>query len=141
MTRRTNLQLESVQEDRAIRVVLAARDRRFLEVTSFLLARKGFEIDAVRNPEHLLGVVERTRPDVVIVDGMDSLTVTARTIAAIEGLSYPVAVLVVAEAPEMASPQTVRLLDKWTSFDRLVDEVERLSADTDERTEVSHGHW
>jgi CheY-like chemotaxis protein len=136
--RKANLHLESVEHGRAIRVVLAARDRRFLEVTSFLLGRKGFVIDAVRNPEHLLEVVERTRPDVVIVDGMDSLTVTARTIAAIEALSHPVAVLVVAEAPEVASPKTVRLLHKWTPFDRLVDEVERLS-DTNGHREVSHG--
>jgi CheY-like chemotaxis protein len=135
----TNLHLESLEPGSGTRVVLAARDRRFLEVTSFLLERKGFVIDAVRNPDHLLEVVDRTRPDVVIVDGMDSLTVTARTIAAIEALSYPVAVLVVAEAPEVASPKTVRLLHKWTSFDQLVDEVERLSVDAHHEREVSHG--
>jgi CheY-like chemotaxis protein len=139
VTQSTNLHLESVEPGTGIRVVLAARDRRFLEVTSFLLERKGFAIDAVRNPDHLLEVVDRTRPDVVIVDGMDSLTVTARTIAAVEALSHPVAVLVVAEAPEVSSPKTVRLLHKWTSFDRLVDEVERLSADTHQDKEVSHG--
>lgn len=137
--RRVNGHLESVEPGRGIRVVLAARDRRFLDVTSFLLGRKGFVIDSVSKPEHLLPVVERHRPDVVIVDGTDSLTVTARTIAAIEALTYPVAVLVVAEAPEMASPKTVRLLHKWTSFDRLVDEVERLSANGQGPEEVSHG--
>lgn len=133
------MHLESVEPSGGIRVVLAAHDRRFLEVTSFLLGRQGFVIEAVRNPKDLLDVVEWSRPDVVIVDGMDSLTVTARTIAAIEALSYPVAVLVVAEAPEVESPKTVRLLHKWTSFDRLVDEVERLSADAHGEREASHG--
>jgi chemotaxis response regulator CheB len=137
--RRVNGHLESVGPGHGIRVVLAARDRRFLDVTSFLLGRKGFVIDSVSKPERLLGVVERHRPDVVILDGTDSLPVTARMIAAIEALPYPVAVLVVAEAPEVASPKTVRLLHKWTSFDRLVDEVERLSADTHGPKEVSHG--
>jgi chemotaxis response regulator CheB len=137
--RRLNGHLESVEQSEGIRVVLAARDRRFLDVTSFLLGRKGFVIDSVSKPEQLLRVVERHRPDVVILDGTDSLTVTARTIAAIEALAYPVAVLVVAEAPEMASPRTVRLLHKWTPFDRLVDEVERLSADAQGPEEVSHG--
>jgi chemotaxis response regulator CheB len=137
--RRLNGHLESVEQSEGIRVVLAARDRRFLDVTSFLLGRKGFVIDSVSKPEQLLRVVERHRPDVVIVDGTDSLTVTARTIAAIEALAYPVAVLVVAEAPEMASPRTVRLLHKWTPFDCLVDEVERLSADAQGPEEVSHG--
>jgi CheY-like chemotaxis protein len=136
--RRTKGHLESVEPARSIRVVLAARDRRFLHVTSFLLGRKGFVIDCVRTPEQLLLVVERHRPDVVILDGADSLTVTARTVAAIEALSYPVALLVVAEAPEVSSPKTVRLLHKWTSFERLVDEVERLSADNAHK-EVSHG--
>lgn len=135
----TRPHLESVEPGRSIRVVLAAHDRRFLRVTSFLLGRKGFLIDSVRKPENLLRVVEKSRPDVVILDGTDSLTATARTVAAIEALSYPVAVLVVAEAPEVSSPKSVRLLHKWTSFDQLVDEVERLSADTDEQKEVSHG--
>jgi len=131
--------LASVEPGDGIRVVLAAADRRFLDVTSFLLARKGFVIDAVARPEHVVSVVERHQPDVVILDGTDSLTMMAQAIGAIEALPHPVAVLVVAEAPEIASAKTVRLLHKWTSFDRLVDEVERLSADVREPKEVSHG--
>jgi DNA-binding NtrC family response regulator len=136
---RTKAHLESVEPDRSIRVVLAARDRRFVHVTSFLLGRKGFLIESVRTTEHLLEVVETHRPEVVILDGTDSLTVTARAIAAIEALPYHVAVLVVAEAPEVSSPKSVRLLHKWTSFDRLLDEVERLSENADGPEEVSHG--
>jgi DNA-binding NtrC family response regulator len=128
--------LESVEPGRRIRVVLAARDRRFLRVTSFLLARDGFLVDSTRKLEDLPEIVQRHRPDVVILDGMDSLTMTARAIAGLEALPYSVAVLVVAEAPEASSPRSVRLLHKWTSFDRLVHEVERLS---EGNGEISHG--
>jgi len=128
--------LESVEHERRIRVVLAARDRRFLRVTSFLLARDGFLVDSTRKLEDLPEIVQRHRPDVVILDGMDSLTMTARAIAGLEALPYSVAVLVVAEAPEASSPRSVRLLHKWTSFDRLVHEVERLS---EGNGEISHG--
>jgi DNA-binding NtrC family response regulator len=128
--------LESVEPERRIRVVLAARDRRFLRVTSFLLARDGFLVDSTRKLEDLPDMVQRHRPDVVILDGMDSLTMTARAIAGLEALPFSVAVLVVAEAPEASSPRSVRLLHKWTSFDRLVHEVERLSA---VNGEISHG--
>ena len=121
------------------RVVLAVRDRRFLRVTSFLLAREGFLVTSTRKLEDLLGMVQRHRPDVVILDGMDSLTATARALAEIEALPYPVAVLVVAEVPEASSPTSVRLLHKWTSFDRIVEEVERISNDARGKGEVSHG--
>lgn len=133
------LHLESVMPFRC-RVVLAARDRRFLRVTSFLLAREGFVVDSTRRLEDLLELVQRQRPDVVILDGMDSLTMTARALAEIEALPYSVAVLVVAEVPEASSPTSVRLLHKWTSFDQLLDEVERLSDNTQGKDEISHGH-
>jgi CheY-like chemotaxis protein len=137
MIQKSNGHLASVEAADGIRVVLAGSDRRLLRVTSFLLGRKGFLIDSVRTTDELVQVVERQRPDVVILDGSDSLAGTTRAIAAIEALSYPVAVLVVAEAPDVSSPRSLRLLHKWTSFDRLVDEVERLWADTHGQ-EVSH---
>ncbi|MEK6275154.1 MAG: hypothetical protein AABM30_07420 [Actinomycetota bacterium] len=132
------LHLENVVPFRC-RVVLAARDRRFLRVTSFLLAREGFLVDATRRLEDLLGMVQRHRPNVVILDGMDSLTMTARALAEIEALPYSVAVLVVAEVPEASSPTSVRLLHKWTGFDQLLQEVERLSDDARGKGEISHG--
>ena len=132
------LHLEKVAPYRS-RVVLAVRDRRFLRVTSFLLAREGFLVTSTRKLEDLLAMVQRHRPDVVILDGMDSLTATARALAEIEALPYPVAVLVVAEVPEASSPTSVRLLHKWTSFDRIVEEVERISNDARGKGEVSHG--
>jgi len=132
------LHLENIAPFRS-RVVLAARDRRFLRVTSFLLARQGFLVHSTRRLEDLLDLVQRKRPDVVILDGMDSLTMTARALAEVEALPYSVAVLVVAEVPEASSPTSVRLLHKWTSFDQLLDEVERLSEDSQGKGEVSHG--
>ena len=132
------MRLENIVPFRC-RVVLAACDRRFLRVTSFLLAREGFIVDSTRRLEDLLDMVKRHRPDVVILDGMDSLTMTARALAEIQALPYSVAVLVVAEVPEASTPTSVRLLHKWTSFDSLLSEVERLSEDSRGKAEVSHG--
>jgi chemotaxis response regulator CheB len=114
---------------RGFRVIVASRDPRFLRVTSFLLGRKEFVVESTRRPELLLEAVAHHRPDVVILDEADSLSVSASAIAKIEQLPYPVAVLVVAEAPAAESATSVRVLHKWTSFDRLVQEVERLCAD------------
>jgi DNA-binding NtrC family response regulator len=136
--RGVRVHLENVVPLRS-RVVLAARDRRFLRVTSFLLAREGFLVNSTRRLEDLLEMVQRHRPDVVILDGMDSLTMTARALAEIEALPYSVAVLVVAEVPEASSPTSLRLLHKWTSFERLVQEVERLSDGVKGEGEISHG--
>jgi DNA-binding NtrC family response regulator len=132
------LQLENIAPFRS-RIVLAARDRRFLRVTSFLLSREGFIVESTRRLEDLLELIQRHRPEVVILDGMDSLAVAARALAEIEALPYPVAVLVVAEAPKVSSPTSVRLLHKWTSFERLVQEVERLSEDAQGDGKIAHG--
>jgi chemotaxis response regulator CheB len=122
--------VEGADSWRGFRVVLASRDPRFLRVTSFLLGRKDFVVESTRSPERLLEAVARHRPDVVILDEADSLSLSARAIAGIEQLPYPVAVLVVAEAPAAESGTSVRLLHKWTSFDRLVQEVERLCSES-----------
>jgi DNA-binding NtrC family response regulator len=136
VTRRLHLHLESIAP---VRIVLAARDPHFLRVTSFLLAREGFMVDSTRRLEDLLDMVKRYRPNVVILDGMDSLTRTAQALVEIEALPHPVSVLVVAEVPEASAPTNVRLLHKWTPFERLVQEVERAS-ENGEGKEISHEH-
>lgn len=135
MTRWRHLRLETVAP---ARIVLAARDPHFLRVTRFLLAREGFTVDSTRQLEDLLDMVKRYRPNVVILDGMDSLTRTAQALVEIEALPYTVSVLVVAEVPEASAPTSVRLLHKWTPFERLVQEVERASEDGRGKEGISH---
>lgn len=113
---------------RPVRILLVGRDRRFLRTASVLLSRRGCEVIEVRRPSQLLAHVERERPDVVVLDGSDSLNATARTVAALESLARRVHTLVVYESGEQDALRDVRLLPKWGSFDEIVLEVERLHA-------------
>lgn len=108
---------------RRIRVLLLSRDRRFLRVTAFLLRRRGFVVESGARPEAAL--VERHRPDVVVIDGNGSVRDAVRSLAEIETRWPAVAFLVVcAEAPERRG-LLFRFVPKWSAGDRLADEVER----------------
>ena len=111
-----------------IRVLLVARDRRFLRMAAALLEQRGCTVEATERPSELLPIVRRGRTDVVVVDGSGSLTAAVRAIAAVAALDPPVGGVVVAEG---ASRQlgTLRVLAKWGPFDSLVHEVERAALD------------
>lgn len=113
---------------RPIRVLVAARDRRFLRTAGMLLSRHGFDVTQVEWPSDLFERVRRERPNVVVLDSSDSLSATAKTAAALEALPRPVAALIVYEASERDPPRSLRMLPKWGAFDELVSEVERLYA-------------
>jgi DNA-binding NtrC family response regulator len=112
--------LDNVRALRRLRVLVAARDRRFLRVAGFLLARGGFEVESTARPRDLLRVVERQPPDIVILDGSESLVEAARCAAAFEALYPHVTVIVVSDDGASASSVNLRVFDKWKSFERLV---------------------
>ena len=64
-----------------LRVLLSGRDRRFLRVTSFLLAQRGYDVHDT-SPRKTLEAVERHRADVVLLETETSRTVAGRKIAA-----------------------------------------------------------
>jgi DNA-binding NtrC family response regulator len=111
--------LGNVRALRQLRVLVAARDRRFLRVAGFLLARGGFDVESTSRPRDLLQVLERQPADIVILDGSESLAEAARSVAAVEALHPHVTVLVVSD--DGAAPTVnLRVFDKWKSFERLV---------------------
>jgi DNA-binding NtrC family response regulator len=111
--------LDNVRALRRLRVLVATRDRRFLRVAGFLLARDEFEVESTARPRDLLQVIERQPPDIVILDASESLAEAARCVAAAEALHPHVTVLVVSD-DAAASTINLRVFEKWKSFEQLV---------------------
>jgi chemotaxis response regulator CheB len=108
---------------RRIRVLLLSGDRRFLRVTAFLLRRKGFVVETGARPE--VALVERSQPDVVVIDGNGSVRDAVRSLAEIEARWPAVALLVVSEEAPERRGFLFRFMPKWSAGDKLADEVER----------------
>jgi CheY-like chemotaxis protein len=113
---------------RAIRVLLVGRDQRFLRMADMLLRRHGCEVASIERPSELLDRVERQRPNVVVLDGSESVSATARAVAALEALALPVSTVIVYEGAQDDPLRQLRLLPKWAGFDEIVSEVERVYA-------------
>jgi hypothetical protein len=111
---------------RPIRVLLVGRDRRFLRTVAVLLGRRGCEVTAIERPADLLGTVALQRPNVVLLDGSDSISATAKAAAALDALPAPVSSLIVYEGLRQEPLRQLRLLPKWGAFDAIASEVERL---------------
>ena len=110
----------NVRPLRRVRVLVAARDRRFVAAAMFVLTRRGFLVESAR-PADVLATVERTAPDVVVLDGSEALASAGRIAAAVEG-DYPgTSVVLVSENRHHATST----LPKWKAFARLIEEIER----------------
>ena len=108
-----------------LRVLLSGRDRRFLRVTSFLLAQRGYEVHDT-SPRKTLEAVERHRADIVLLETDASRTMAARKIAALQALAAAPSVLVVVEGDddEQQRWQGLPAVRKWTPIDTLVAQIE-----------------
>jgi CheY-like chemotaxis protein len=109
-----------------IRVLVVGRDRRFLRAVDVLLSRHGCEVAHVDRPSELLDRVRGQHPNVVLLDGSDSISATADAVATLEGLPTPVPTLIVYEGTAGESLRRLSLLPKWGPFEELLSEVERL---------------
>jgi hypothetical protein len=106
---------------RRVRVLVGARDRRFIAAATFVLTRRGFAVESAE-PGDVLAHVERTAPNVVVLDGTEALARAGRTAAAIEG-DYPgTCVLLVSENDH----DVKSALPKWDAFAHLIGEIERV---------------
>ena len=118
--------MAKVRPLRPPRVVVAVADARFVRIASFLLARRGFEVQATKRPRELLELLERRTADAVILDGTRSFTDAARLAGAVEALHPEMTVIVVADDPQPVAPlHNLQLFPKWTSFDELASNIER----------------
>jgi CheY-like chemotaxis protein len=111
-----------------LRVLLSGRDRRFLRVTSFLLAQRGYDVHDT-SPRKTLEAVERHRADVVLLETETSRTVAGRKIAALQALAAAPSVLLVVEGDdeEQERWQGLPAVRKWAPIDTLVAEIEAVA--------------
>ncbi|HYS70108.1 MAG TPA: hypothetical protein VEM14_07675 [Gemmatimonadaceae bacterium] len=109
-----------------LRVLLSGRDRRFLRVTSFLLAQRGYDVQE-SSPRKTLETAERHRSDVVLLETNDSRVMAARKVAALQALPTAPSVLVVFDdknEEEMDRWKGLAAVTKWTPIENLVEQVE-----------------
>jgi hypothetical protein len=108
-----------------LRVLLSGSDRRFLRVTSFLLAIRGYDVQDT-SPRKTLDSVERHRADVVLLETGPSRTIAARKIASLQALASAPSVLLVVDGndDEEQGWQGLPAVKKWMPIDTLVSQIE-----------------
>ena len=115
----------NIRRVRPVRVLVAADDPRFLAVATILLSRAGFDVFSTARLDDVVTIVERDRPNAVVLDATNAVTAAARCAAAVERLRFPVHVLVVSDDPAARAP--FARFEKWDSFSEIVAEIERVS--------------
>ena len=114
----------SLRELARIRVLLVARDRRFLRVAGAFLFAEGHAVEASERPSELLELVHRLHTDVAVIDASGSLGEAARAAASLQALPSAVAAVLVADR-ERTSPATgLSLLPKWGRLEELAARIE-----------------
>ena len=106
-----------------LRVLVSGRDRRFVRVTSFLLAQRGYDV-AQSSPKKTLETVERHRSDVVLLETSNVRVIVARQVAALQALPVAPSVLVAFDGDEEDSWQGLSTVQKWTPVETLVEQIE-----------------
>lgn len=102
----------------SMRVMVLSADRRFREIASLLLMRRGCSVAVGENSRALAERLERDRTEVVVIDAERSLAAAARMATAIDALSHPVGIVVVNDQAE-ADLTSFHAVPKWGSFDEL----------------------
>jgi uncharacterized membrane protein (UPF0127 family) len=102
-------------EAKALRILVSTRDRHFRRVAEFLLTRQGMQPEFERDTDAAVELAERTRPDVVLLDGSQSLASVARGLNRLSLLDPSIRVVVVGDEV-FETPKTLSVLPKWGSF-------------------------
>jgi uncharacterized membrane protein (UPF0127 family) len=121
-----NVRPDDSHRDGPLRVAVASSDSRFLRVAQFLLSRKAFDVETFRDARLLMKSPQPS--DVVVLDSSASLVTTARLMRELAVANPSTKFVVVGDVSstddaERVANQTLRVLPKWHSFDRLVDEI------------------
>ncbi len=106
-----------------VSVILAAADTPFLNIASFLLERAGVDVERARDGASLNELVERRRPDVVVLDASGGGDAAERSLLELSTRHPDIGVVVVAEPA--AAALALGALPKWGTFDGLQAAIER----------------
>ena len=102
----------------SMNVMVLSTDRRFRELASLLLMRRGCTVTVGADGRKLTERLEHDDTEVVIIDAERSLASAARLAGTIDALGRPVGIVVVNDQAE-ADLTKFQTVPKWGSFDRL----------------------
>ena len=106
------------------RVLLVGRDRNYLAKASERLRAHGFRVATSCRPSEIADLVNRLDLNVAVVDGSHYLAATIRSLAAIDVIPTPLAVVTVADDALISPISRADVLPKWGSLADLVEHVE-----------------
>jgi len=108
-----------------LRVLLSGQDRRFIRVTAFLLALRGYDVTEAE-PGEAVHAAARHRADVVVLESGLSRAVAASRVAQLGALAAaPGVVMVTDDGKNLWSGQPT--VEKWTPLEQLVGAIESAS--------------
>jgi len=110
-------------------VLLGTGDVRFLKLARFLLTHNHFDVQVTKRIVNAATLVERSRPDVVVIDASDSLGDAARAVAAIEALHPHVGVVVVCDGEPPRWTTGLKVTEKWEALETLPEDIRLLAED------------
>ena len=117
--------LGNVRALQPARVALTGRDKRFIKVASFLLARRGFDVSHATDDAELMKLADKQSIDVVVLDASMSLSASLRTAAALSAVYPNVRIILATERSSDDLTSTYKRIDKWRGLSGLPDEVVR----------------
>lgn len=117
--------VDNVHALQPARVVVSGRDKRFVRVASFLLARRGFDVSHATNHDDLLDLTDKQTVDVVVLDATFSLSSSLRTAAALTALHPNLRILLATDRYTSRAGEQYTQIEKWRGLDALPDEVTR----------------
>jgi DNA-binding NtrC family response regulator len=121
--------LANVRPLRPVRLLVAGRDQRYVRAMAFLLGRRGYDARAGLTANSLFRDVEEHKPEVVVLVEADSFGDTLGLAVQVLGLSDGVSVVVATNRADAPPANRLRFVEKWASFDVLVEAVERAWAE------------
>ena len=110
---------------RALRVLVASSDPRFLRLARFLLGGRDFEVEELTSPERLPEAILDPTVDIAVLDGADTVAEAFRTANATRARRPEIPVIIAADTGGK-SPSGMRVFDRWNETEELLQDVERL---------------
>jgi CheY-like chemotaxis protein len=126
MASAANLSVPNVRRIRPLRVLLAMRDRRFMRVTAFLLERRGYAV-VQEGGSNVVDAAQRSRVDVVVIEGEASRGTSARTLAALTALPTAPRLINIVDGEAGEQLAGVPAIAKWTPVDELARQIDAVS--------------
>ncbi len=110
---------------RPMRILLVSDDGKFADRVVSAATRHGFHIARAASEDDLDVATIHNASNVIVLDARDALRRAVRSATVFAALHPSVAVVLVADGATTPDVSGVRLVDKWSSAERLLGEVER----------------